>query len=216
MHLLAAQAGALQQDGEAIDLGQTPADIVFASAADSELMMLAAAADRCRATDLRLGRISCALATTCRSICGSSRRCSTRGWWSFACSGARPIGSMASTSSTGLAAAGRFRLALLPGDATPDPILQQRSTVAPEDWSRLHALFTAGGPENADALLQSFQSMVGGQGGCSRAEAFRPLRPLAPRAWHGRRRSPPRRAPTCRCCSIALPSKAPGPRRWKP
>jgi len=39
---------------------------------------------------------------------------------------------------------GRFRLALLPGDANPDPILQQRSTIAPEDWAKLHALFTAG------------------------------------------------------------------------
>ena len=46
MHLLAAQAGAIQQDGEAIDLGQTPGDIVFASSADSELAQLAGAADR--------------------------------------------------------------------------------------------------------------------------------------------------------------------------
>ena len=39
MHLLAAQAGALQQEGEAIDLAQSPADIVFASAADSEMLV---------------------------------------------------------------------------------------------------------------------------------------------------------------------------------
>jgi cobaltochelatase CobN len=41
MHLLSAQAGALQQEGEAIDLGQSPGRIVFASAADSELALLA-------------------------------------------------------------------------------------------------------------------------------------------------------------------------------
>ena len=57
MHLLAAQAGAAQQEGEAIDLGQTPADILFLSAADSELMMLASAADRAGADNLRLARI---------------------------------------------------------------------------------------------------------------------------------------------------------------
>ena len=57
MHLLAAQAGALQQEGEAIDLAQTPGDIAFASAADSELMMLAAAADRAGTPDLRLANL---------------------------------------------------------------------------------------------------------------------------------------------------------------
>ena len=57
MHLLSAQAGALQQDGEAIDLAQTPAPIIFASAADSELMMLAAAADRAGTSDLRLANL---------------------------------------------------------------------------------------------------------------------------------------------------------------
>src|SRR5690606_13714202 len=57
MHLLAAQAGAAQQEGEAIDLGQTPADILFLSAADSELMMLAAAADRAGTSGLRLASI---------------------------------------------------------------------------------------------------------------------------------------------------------------
>ncbi len=51
-----------------------------------------------------------------------------------------------------LARDGRFQLAFLPGDAMPDPILEQRSTVAPET-RQLHGLFVAGGPENADAVL---------------------------------------------------------------
>jgi cobaltochelatase CobN len=161
MHLLAAQAGALQQDGEAIDLGQTPADIIFASAADSELMMLAAAADRAGASDLRLANllrlghnlsvdmwldqtVQHAKLVVVRLLGGPA-------YWQY---GVDEL--------TALALQGRFKLALLPGDATPDPILQHRSTVAPDDWSRLHALFTAGGPENADGLLQSFQSIIGG------------------------------------------------------
>ena len=57
MHLLAAQAGALQQEGEAIDLGQTPGRIVFASSADSELALLAGAADRAGASDVRLANL---------------------------------------------------------------------------------------------------------------------------------------------------------------
>ncbi|WP_141728467.1 hypothetical protein, partial [Devosia insulae] len=57
MHLLSAQAGALQQEGEAIDLAQSPAPLIFASAADSELMMLAGAADRAGTSDLRLANL---------------------------------------------------------------------------------------------------------------------------------------------------------------
>ena len=50
MHLLSAQAGAIQQEGEAIDLNQRPGALVFASSADSELAMLAGAADRAAIT----------------------------------------------------------------------------------------------------------------------------------------------------------------------
>ena len=57
MHLLAAQAGAIQQEGEAIDLGQTPGAIVFASSADSELAQLAAATDRGGYDGLRLANL---------------------------------------------------------------------------------------------------------------------------------------------------------------
>jgi len=37
MHLLLAQKGSLADADEAIDLGQDPADIVFVSAADTEI-----------------------------------------------------------------------------------------------------------------------------------------------------------------------------------
>jgi len=159
MHLLAAQAGALQQDGEAIDLGQTPADIVFASAADSELMMLAAAADRAGATDLRLAnllRLSHNLSvdlwleqTVRHAKLVVIRLLGGPAYWPY---GVDEL--------TALSLSGGPKLAILPGDATPDPILQQRSTIDPDAWTRLHSLFTAGGPENADALLQSFRQLV--------------------------------------------------------
>ncbi|WP_055047704.1 cobaltochelatase subunit CobN [Devosia sp. A16] len=169
MHLLAAQAGALQQEGEAIDLAQTPGDIVFASAADSELMMLAAAADRAgtiqardsgrNATDLRLAnllRLSHNLSvdlwldqTVQHAQLVVVRLLGGPAYWQY---GVDEL--------TALALSGRIRLALLPGDANPDPILQQRSTIHPEDWTRLHRLFTAGGPENADALLAAFTQMA--------------------------------------------------------
>jgi cobaltochelatase CobN len=161
MHLLAAQAGALQQEGEAIDLGQTPAPIVFASAADSELMMLAAAADRAGVDDLRLAnllRLSHNLSvdmwleqTVRHAKLVVVRLLGGPAYWPYG------IDELIA-----LALAGGSKLAILPGDATLDPILQQRSTVDPEAWSRLHALFTAGGPDNADTLLQFFRALANG------------------------------------------------------
>jgi cobaltochelatase CobN len=152
MHLLSAQAGSIQQEGEAIDLGQSPAPLIFASAADSELVLTAGAADRAGATDLR-----------CASILRLSHNMSVDLWLERTVRHARlvvvrllggpsywPYGV---DELTALAADGGPRLALLPGDANPDPILRDRSTIDADDWSSLHALFTAGGPENADAIL---------------------------------------------------------------
>ena len=151
MHLLAAQAGAAQQEGEAIDLGQTPADILFLSAADSELMMLAAAADRARADNLRLANllrlahnlsVDLWLDQTARHAkLIVVRLLGGPAYWQYG------FDELVALSLTGV------QVAFLPGDATPDPILRDRSTVSADAWSRLHALFTAGGPENADTLL---------------------------------------------------------------
>jgi cobaltochelatase CobN len=152
MHLLAAQAGALQQEGEAIDLGQTPGRIVFASAADSELALMAGAVDRAGATDVRLANtlrlahnlsvdlwleqtVQHAETVVVRLLGGAA-------YWPY---GVDQLEAIARSKG--------IKLALLPGDAVPDPILESRSTVTPAEWRRLHALFTAGGPENADAIV---------------------------------------------------------------
>src|SRR5690606_37519658 len=142
MHLLAAQAGAIQQEGEAIDLAQRPGALVFASSADSELSMLAAAADRAGEDELRL-------ANTLRL----SNNLSVDLWLEQTVAHARLvvlrlIGGAAYfqygvDELTALCANRRIPLALLPGDANPDPILQSRSTIHPNDWNRLHSLFIA-------------------------------------------------------------------------
>jgi len=159
MHLLSAQAGAIQQEGEAIDLAQSPGDWVFASSADSELSMLAAAADRAGEGGLRL-------ANTLRL----ANNLSVDLWLEKTVRHAsvvvlRLIGGVAYfqygvDELTALCANRRIPLVLLPGDANPDPILRERSTVDPEDWHRLHALFVAGGPENADAILAAFRDLA--------------------------------------------------------
>jgi Cobalamin biosynthesis protein CobN and related Mg-chelatases len=155
MHLLSAQAGAIQQEGEAIDLNQRPGALVFASSADSELAMLAGAADRAGEDELRL-------ANTLRL----SNNLSVDLWLEKTVAHARLvtlrlIGGAAYfqygvDELTALCANRKIPLVLLPGDANPDPILQSRSTIHNDDWTRLHSLFTAGGPDNADTILRAF------------------------------------------------------------
>ena len=43
MHLLAAQPGAIDDGQEPVDPGQTPAEVIFISAADTELVCLSEA-----------------------------------------------------------------------------------------------------------------------------------------------------------------------------
>ncbi|WP_193336798.1 cobaltochelatase subunit CobN [Devosia beringensis] len=158
MHLLSAQAGAIQQEGEAIDLNQRPGALVFASSADSELSMLAAAADRAGEEQLRL-------ANTLRL----SNHLSVDLWLEQTVAHARLvvlrlIGGAAYfqygvDELTALCANRRIPLVLLPGDTNPDAILQSRSTIHPDDWTRLHQLFIAGGPDNADTILRAFHDL---------------------------------------------------------
>ena len=162
MHLLAARAGAIQQDGEAIDLGQSPGRIIFASAADSELAALAAAADRAGEAGLRLANfmrlgnnlsvdvwldktVRHAQLIVVRLLGGAA-------YWSY---GVDELCRLAEETGA--------QLALLSGDANPDPVLLARSTTPPDIWHRLHALFAAGGPDNLDRALGAMQALADGK-----------------------------------------------------
>jgi cobaltochelatase CobN len=161
MHLLAAQAGALQQEGEAIDLAQTPGRFVFASSADSELAMLAAAADRAGEDGLRLANLmrlshNFSVDLWCENTLAEARLIVVRliggaGYWAYGCDEVELLARQ-----KGIA------LAFLPGDAVADPVLLARSTVAEADWHALHGLFVAGGADNADAILAGFRAMAEG------------------------------------------------------
>ncbi|KFL25047.1 hypothetical protein JP74_21610 [Devosia sp. 17-2-E-8] len=159
MHLLAAQAGAIQQEGEAIDLNQSPGEIVFGTSADSELAMLAAATDRAAYKGLRLANllklshnlsvdlwldqtVQHAKLIVLRLIGGPA-------YWQY---GVDEIYALAMRKN--------IPLAILSHDAAPDPVLRSRSTIAGEDWDRLLSLFVAGGPENADTLLEGFRLLA--------------------------------------------------------
>ena len=182
MHLLAAKPGAVA-DGEAVDLGQSPGDIVILSAADSELACLAAARagfddgfPRVRLANLmQLGHnyavdlhvetvIRHARLTIIRLIGGES-------YWPYGVeqveAACRESGSLT---------------VFLPGDDKPDPGLMRRSTLGPVETERLWRYLVHGGIDNATSLLAYAATLIG------RDAAWREPEPLARAGlyWPGR------------------------------
>jgi len=162
MHLLTAQAGEIQQEGEAIDLAQSPADILFLSAADTELSALANAADAQEFDQLRLAntmRIGHNFSvdlwleqTAVHAKLIVVRLLGGRAYWTY---GVDQLTAMCADNS--------IQLVLLPGDANPDPDLQSRSSLDEAAYGALHALFVAGGADNMGAVLTTMRSVVDGK-----------------------------------------------------
>ncbi len=154
MHLLAAQPGRIDDGAEAVDPGQAPGDIVVLSAADTELALLADAHGRRPdgAPTLRLFNLMqlghpMSVDLYVDQVIRRARLVVVRllggaGYWAY---GLERV--WAACSEAGIP------LAVLPGDARPDPELDRHCTVAEEDRRRLHAWFSHGGPDNADSFL---------------------------------------------------------------
>ena len=160
MHLLATTSGVIDGAADAIDLAQSPADIVVLSAADSELAALARAHDQ-SPCPLRLANLlqlqhplsvdlyiektlSHAKLIVLRILGGAS-------YWSYGLDQ--------------VADAARERgilLCVLPGDAQPDPDLTRRSTLAPRHCERLRSYLVSGGAENAQAFLAYCRHLLEG------------------------------------------------------
>ena len=160
MHLLAATPGSIDDGQEPVDLGQTPADVVFISAADTELAALSQArADLNDAPSLRLANLThlqhpmsvdlhldhCAS----RSKLVIARVLGGTGYWKY---GFEQYAAR-------LHAAG-IPFAALPGDDKPDTDLRQFSTVPAEDYDALWAYLVEGGPDNATHFLAYAQAMI--------------------------------------------------------
>ena len=164
MHLLATMPGTIADGAAAVDLAQTPGDIVVLSSADTELALLAAAQQRRRATDtaaprlrlapiLRLGHnfsvdlymetVGAARLVVARILGGS-------GYWPY---GVERL--VETCREHGIA------LALLPGDDKPDRELAELSTIPAESRHRLWRYLAEGGPANADNFLRYAGSLIG-------------------------------------------------------
>jgi cobaltochelatase CobN len=164
MHLLATLPGVIADGSAAVDLAQTPGDIVVLSSADTELALLAAAAARRRAQDptapslrlapiLRLGHnlsVDLYMETIARARLVIARVLGGSAYWPYG------VERLVET-----CRANRIPLALLPGDDKPDPELADLSTLMPDSTLRLWRYLAEGGPPNAENLLRYVASLIG-------------------------------------------------------
>ncbi|MDM9628404.1 cobaltochelatase subunit CobN [Rhizobium sp. S152] len=172
MHLLLAQQGTISDGEEAIDLGQSPGDILFLSAADTELAAVAAThGRRAGARSLRIASLMSlkhpmsvdayvertarhAKLIVVRALGGAS-------YFHYALEALH-------------AAAARHGalIAVLPGDSKPDAGLTPFSNVPLEDLNALWAYLIEGGDANTRAFLDYAEAMLSGD---EKPEAAAPL-----------------------------------------
>ncbi|MCR4377549.1 MAG: cobaltochelatase subunit CobN, partial [Rhodospirillales bacterium] len=165
MHLLAAQPGSLQDGSEAVDLGQSPGDIVFITAADTDIGALAQARRTLKnehpnlpslriANQMRLSHnlsvdlyvedvVRAAKLVVVRALGG-------RGYWPY---GIDEVARVCREQ--------KIPVAFLPGDDQPDAELARYTTLPREDAHRLWQYLVYGGQDNAINFLKCAASLLG-------------------------------------------------------
>ncbi|WP_207458902.1 cobaltochelatase subunit CobN [Azospirillum sp. SYSU D00513] len=162
MHLIAARQDELDAGPQAEDLGQSPADVVVLSFSDSDLTALAAAwrRDRDRLPTLRLANLArlghpLSVDLYTDAVIRKARLVVLRllggaGYWRYGLDHVAQA-----CREAGVA------LAVLPGEAQPDPGLDGYGTIDPEAARRLWRYFTEGGPDNMAQCLACAATLAG-------------------------------------------------------
>ncbi len=162
MHLLATTSGVIDGAAEAVDLKQSPADIVILSAADSELANLARALDvlgedapSVRLANLLLLQHNYSVDLYCEQTLAKAKLIVVRllggeSYWSYGVASLRAL-----ASETGAA------LVILPGGSEADTETAALSTLRPADVERLRQYFALGGPENGIQTLRFCAGLIG-------------------------------------------------------
>ena len=162
MHLLAAQPGGIVDGTEAVDLGQSPGDIVVLSAADTELAALAAASGELGEgyPTLRLASLlnlahNLSVDTYVEAVVGHARLVIVRllggvGYWPY---GVERV--VAVCRERGI------KLALLPGDDQPDAELASHCLLPRDACHRLWQYGVHGGAANARNFLAFAAHLIG-------------------------------------------------------
>ena len=162
MHLLFRDSHSLDETDVAVDLGQSPADMVFLSFADTDLAAASVAykGDEAGLPSLRLANIgklrhplsvdvyvddviSKAKVVVARLLGGLE-------YWQY---GIEEL--------VRVCAERDIRLALIPGDGRADPRLAALSTVPPEHLESLDRCFAEGGPANVVSALHLMAHLAG-------------------------------------------------------
>jgi cobaltochelatase CobN len=161
MHLLATHVAKLDEADAAVDLEQSPADVVVLSFADSDLSALAAAwqSDAAILPTLRLASLKklkhpMSVDLYVERVVAQARAVIVRclggfDYWRY---GLEIIGSIARQNN--------ILFVALPGDDRPDPRLAEISTVTAETLSHLDKFFREGGPENLRQALRYVGSLL--------------------------------------------------------
>jgi cobaltochelatase CobN len=164
MHLLATEPGTIADGSAAVDLGQSPGDIVILASADTEIALLAAAQARRRAADprapslrlapiMRLGHnlsVDLYMATVAEAQLVIGRLLGGSAYWPYG------VERLVET-----CAEHGIPLALIPGDDKADRELARVSTLPAEACRRLWRYLAEGGPGNADNFLRYAASLIG-------------------------------------------------------
>jgi len=162
MHLLTTTATSLDEIVEAVDLGQTPGDIVVLSFADSDLTGLADAwaAERAALPSVRLAHLRdlrhpMSVDLWIERVAVHARVVVVRllgglDWWKY---GIERLSALARERGVGLA--------VLPGEDRDDPRLAAASTLPAQELDVLLRYFREGGRENLRALLRRLARYAG-------------------------------------------------------
>jgi cobaltochelatase CobN len=162
MHLLSATPGTISNGDEAIDLDQSPGDIVILTVADSELACFAGAAALLPAdgpsvrlanllqlkhpysVDLYVEKVIAKAKFVCVVLLGG------KSYWPYG------IDEIAET-----ARANGIAFAAIAEGQEPDPALARASTLPPETCERLRDYLRQGGTANAVAFLRTAARLIG-------------------------------------------------------
>ena len=161
MHLLAATPGSILDGSQAIDLGQSPGEVVLLSAADTEIAALAAAYAQLAAPlpTLRLANVrhlghNLSVDLYIESVVRHAKIVVVRllggvSYWSY---GVERLVATCSERS--------ILLALVPGDDQPDAELANLSNLAPHAYGRLWRYLLEGGLDNARNFLRYAAALI--------------------------------------------------------
>jgi len=160
MHLLLAQKGSISEGDEAFDLGQSPGDILFLSAADTEIASVAAFANKggpsWRLVNLASLKHPMSIDMWIDKTARHAKLVVLRALGGVSYFSYLIEALMAASKAHG------FKFAALPGDDRPDAGLDPWSTVPGDDCARLWSYLVEGGETNMARFAGMAEALLSG------------------------------------------------------